>query len=276
MSVDYTSADPSTSCEDLHFKKFKALALFDLYKPRCINKENFVDSIPRKGIDELEIEVSQSVTNKKLAKLFRSFGATNTKISCDVRLSAGQPVEDFRCELIDNSNHFFRAFGALRFITATFWVDRNVSNEVISPNMKDLFDRGLNFADLKYKFIGGKVSDSTAEKIPNCFKFDAWFFAERGFPVGVDISIQNLRNWLGDFGDQHHLKLNCRLRLGFSPSEPRFALHDEYIFVIDDVINDGGKIMTDGCGYIAVSITTPHKHFGFMIFAVTVDEKLSY
>ena len=271
MSVDYTSASPSTSCEDLHFKKFKALALFDLYKPRCMNKKDFVDSIPRKGIDELEIDVSQSVTNKKLARLLGSFGATNLKISCDVKFEpTGKPVQEYRCEIIDNSNIYFRAFGALRFIAATFWVERNVTNEIICQNIKDLFDRGLNFADLNYKFVGGK-GDSSSEKMPNYFKFDTWFFAERGFPVGVDISIQNLRNWLGDFGDQHHLKLNCRLSLGFSPSEPRFALHDEYIFVIDDVINDGGKIMTDGCGYIAVSITSLHKHFSFMMYAVTVN-----
>lgn len=254
MSMGDNHGSSSKSFQTFHSKKFTALALLDLYKPRGLNKKDFVDSIPYKDIEQLEIDACQQTPNRKVARLFGSFGATNLKICCEVRFESGDPpVLEFKVAIIDNSCLFYRAFGALRFISATFWVYKNVSHEIISPNMKDLFDRGINFADLNYKFVGGKISESNSEKMPNYYKFDAWFFAERGFPNGEDISIQNLRNWMGNFGDQPVLKLNCRLRLGFSPSEPRFSLRDEDIFIIDDITNDGGKIMTDGCGYIAVS-----------------------
>jgi RNA dependent RNA polymerase len=245
----------SKSCQTFHSKKFTALALFDIYRPRGLNKKEFVDSIPHKHIDELEADVCQQAPNKKVARLFDSFGGTHIKLYCDVKFeSCDPPVLEFKAEIVDNSCLFFRAFGALRFISATFWVYRNVSfHEIISPNMKELFDRGLSFADLKYKFVGGKISDTNSEKMPNYYKFDTWFFAERGFPNGDDVSIQNLRNWLGDFGNQPLLKVNCRLSLGFSPSEPRFLLRDEDVFVIDDITNYCGKVMTDGCGYISVS-----------------------
>ena len=257
MSSSSTLGSPSNSCQTFHSKKFCALALLDVYKPRGVNRKEYVDSIPHKRIEELEAEVCQEAPNKNFARLFGSFGGSHVKINCEVKFESCDPPDlQFNATVIDNSCLYFRAFGALRFISATFWICRNVSfHEIISPNIKELFDRGLIFADLRYKFLGGKISDTSSEKMPSCYKFDTWFFAERGFPNSSDTSIKDLRNWLGDFGNQPPLKVNCRLSLGFSPSEQRFLLRDESIFVIDDITNYRGKVMTDGCGYISVSTT---------------------
>ena len=90
--------------------------------------------------------------------------------------------------------------------------------------------------------------------MPESKQIVAWFFVERDFPGEESFSVTDLREWLGNFSRQPTLKVNCRLSLGFSPSTmSNFTLSDANITVIDDIINEGGQLMTDGCGYIAVS-----------------------
>jgi hypothetical protein len=67
--------------------------------------------------------------------------------------------------------------------------------------------------------------------------------------------VQELREYIGNFENQTDLKINARLKLGFTSTETFLSFDsDEKISVIEDICNGGGKIMTDGCGYIAVSI----------------------
>ena len=124
-------------------------------------------------------------------------------------------------------------------------------------SINDVFSRGeIEFAGLTYKFLGGEIGDRKTGKMDDCSQIFGWFFAERDFPGEENISVLGLREWLGNFGKQSALKINSRLSLGFSPSsKSNFTLSDANISCIDDIINEGGKLMTDGCGYIAVSLS---------------------
>lgn len=233
--------------------KFKATALFDLHNLSQKERAQQGVHIHSSTIEEIEARIGKTGKGG-FSALFFADKPLLTKISCRILVeSTRTPRVKFGCEALTSSCAFYRAFSSLRFISATISIERSVDQRDAMAQVFPLVERGLDFAGLKYIFVGGKNGDSKSGKGKSLKVLEAWFFAENGFPHGEDTSVQNLRNWLGNFGDQKDLKVNSRLALGFSPSEVRFSLRDEDILVIDDITNNGGKIMTDGCGYISVS-----------------------
>lgn len=237
--------------QELH--EFKASALFSLYNLSKNERAQHGVHIQSSTLEEIEASIGKTAKDGFSALLVAD-KPTSTKISCRILVeSTKTPRVKFGCEAVTSSCAFYRAFSSLRFISATISIERSVDQRDAMAQVFPLVERGLDFAGLKYTFVGGKNGDSKSGKGKSLKVLETWFFAENGFPHGEDTSVQNLRNWLGNFGDQKDLKVNSRLALGFSPSEVRFSLRDEDILVIDDITNNGGKIMTDGCGYISVS-----------------------
>ena len=233
--------------------EFKALALFDLYNLSKNERAQQGAHIHSSTVEEIEARIGK-VAKDGFSALFVADKPVSTKISCRILVeSTKTPRIKFGCEAITSSCAFYRAFSSLRFISTTISIERSVDQRDAMDQIFPLVEGGLDFGGLKYVFVGGKNGDSKGGKGRSVKTLEAWFFAETGFPRGEDTSVQQLRNWLGNFGIQKDLKVNSRLALGFSPSEVRFSLRDEDISVIDDITNDGGKIMTDGCGYISVS-----------------------
>jgi RNA dependent RNA polymerase len=151
-----------------------------------------------------------------------------------------------------------KSLNPLRFITATvhFIVgkDKDAARGHCLDQLNTIFEKGIQFGGYTYLFLGGKQRQSTKSLYNS---FTAWFFSEE-HPLGEYISVDSVRSWLGDFTDQPPLKINSRLSLGFSPAifwlQLRRADAEGCISVIADVRgNTGENIMTDGCGFIAVS-----------------------
>jgi hypothetical protein len=66
--------------------------------------------------------------------------------------------------------------------------------------------------------------------------------------------VEAVRAYLGDFRGDRVMKMNSRISLGFSNVFFGCTVLTKNIHVCEDIKRSLGDIMTDGCGYIAVSI----------------------
>lgn len=147
-----------------------------------------------------------------------------------------------------------RGLHICRFITAAIRLIPDEKNQGRAKCLKELhyvYLNGIQFGGCTYHFLGGKPRKSLSESANST---TCWFFAEK-HPYGEYISVGDLRNRLGDFGDQRPLKINSRISLGFSRANLWFELKRDDILVVDD-IRSGKNVLTDGCGLIAVRL--PH------------------
>lgn len=232
-------------------RQFQYLAARDLYAPARttdqIANDGRRETMTTLSIEDYEKSIDES-KRKNYSKLLS--GIPNSCIfTCEVTGETGRGSKlKFECQPVQKSCSFYRKFGSMRFLTVTINLKSGVE-------INDIFPRGeIEFAGLTYKFLGGEIGDGRSIDMPESKQIVAWFFVERDFPGEESFSVTDLREWLGNFSRQPTLKVNCRLSLGFSPSTmSNFTLSDANITVIDDIKNEGGQLMTDGCGYIAVS-----------------------
>ena len=128
-----------------------------------------------------------------------------------------------------------------------------------------LFIKGIKFGGRKYRFLGGEIqkqkkdtsnnNDNSSNNTNNTNNANIalWFVAADSIEKVVSI-----RNFLGNFKDTSNIKLNSRLKLGFSKSLAYGSFTDDQIILIDDIKSDNKdeierNIMSDGCGFISVS-----------------------
>ena len=239
----YGYDDRSSATNSQHTFHYKAI--LDLYDMTCDKKIQHIERMSTTSIEDLEKNISDSASRNYSQVL----SGSNPQLQCTISFESGSRKLRFDCKASAKSCLFYREFGSMRFLTT-------IINFSSKENVNDLFSEGqIDFAGLKYKFFGGEISDGKMAKRGNSSRITAWFFAEQGYLDATDLSVKELRNWIGDFGNQSALKVNSRFSLGFSPSAPYFSLLDSNVSVIDDIINLGGKLMTDGCGYISVSLS---------------------
>ena len=239
----YSYDDRSSTTNSQHIFQYKAL--LDLYDLPCDKKIQHIERMNATSIEDLEKSLSDSASKNYSQVL----SGSNPQLQCTINFESGTKKTRFYCTASTKSCHFYREFGSMRFLTT-------IISFSSKENIHDLFSDGkIDFAGLKYKFFGGEISDGKKAKKGNSSQITAWFFAEQDYLDTTDLSVKELRNWIGDFGNQSALKINSRLSLGFSPSAPYFSLLDSNVSVIDDIINLGGKLMTDGCGYISVRLS---------------------
>ena len=239
----YSYDDRSIATNSYHILQYQAM--LDLYNVTCDKKAYYMERIKTTTIEDLEKNIAQSGPRNYSQLLSGSY----PEFYCTISFESGSRKTRFDCRASPKSCLFYREFGSMRFLTALI---------TFSPkeNINDLFSEGkIEFAGLKYIFFGGEVNDGKSAKRGNGLQFTAWFFAEQDYIDATDLSVKELRDWTGNFGNQSALKINCRLSLGFSPSTPYFSLQDSDVSVIDDIVNQDGKLMTDGCGYISVSLS---------------------
>ena len=225
---------------------FKSHAMLDLYNvSRSYVRE--IEEIPLRELERKLVE-RKLVDPERYRNYSHLLSDGKPQFYCSVNfLSKAEPSVTFDCRACKSSCALYREFDAMRFLSGSITIADNKN-----IHLSKLAVEGIRFAGLVYKFLGGQMTDSKGGRNDGTTQFLAWFFAERNFPTGPDMSIQQLRGWLGNFEGQSDLKVNSRISLGFSPSIASFELADANISVIDDIVNYGGKIMTDGCGYIAV------------------------
>jgi hypothetical protein len=124
---------------------------------------------------------------------------------------------------------------------------------ILPKSVEDHLKQGISFAGATYRFLGGKLSEGKREEeVGNHQFFHAYYFAEEG-PEWPKISVEAVRAFLGDFGGEKAMKMNSRISLGFSGLFFGCTVLTKQILVRPDIYRNGGEIMTDGCGYIAVS-----------------------
>lgn len=245
---------------------FLKLAMMDLYG---IGEDDDL----KKGMKGRSIEAfeKQIVDKKKLSqKNYYSYfcdesSMSNIQLSCIITIDS---PNDLKVQFNDpkrlaKSNFFHREFHPLRFMKAIIKMKKiekcdpnaNERNIAVVCSENSLFKEGIEFGGLRYIFLGGEKNDKIEE---GYFKITAWFFVESKWHDKIRTTVQELREFIGDFGDQKDLKINARLKLGFTETNAYLSsLSDENISVIDDICNgdDKTKIMTDGCGLIAVSLS---------------------
>ena len=85
--------------------------------------------------------------------------------------------------------------------------------------------------------------------------------SDLGIRGRMDFSVDQVRKSLADFGGMCAIKLNSRLRLGFSTTISQYLKiaqdgKEIAVLVQPDLKSDTGSIMNDGCGFIAVWLLT--------------------
>jgi hypothetical protein len=235
---------------------FGKLAILNLYN--LASDDNIKKEMKGRSIEDYEKHI---VGKKKLPikNYFRHFGSTiNDSLSCVITIDSPNELKvSFKDPHSFKSCFFYRAFHPLRFMKAEIKVKQiekslQESNIASVCSENPLFKEGIEFGGLKYVFFSGESCESRDEGYCH---ITGYFFVESGWPATNRTTVQELREFIGDFGNQTDLKMNTRLKLGFTTTETCLDFNsDEKISVIEDICNGGDFIMTDGCGYIAVSI----------------------
>lgn len=241
------------------FESFFRLAILNLYNLAV--DDNIKKEMKGRSIEDYEKHVAEK--KKLLLKNhFRHFSSTaDVFLSCDITIDSPNELKvNFKDPHSFKSCFFYRAFHPLRFMKATIKLkiidkfDLTVKESIIASVCSEnpLFKEGIEFGGLKYVFFSGECCNTRDE---GYCQITGQFFVESGWPATHRTTVQELREFIGDFGNQTDLKMNTRLKLGFTTTETCLDFDsDEKISVIEDICNGGDNIMTDGCGYIAVSI----------------------
>lgn len=244
--------------EDEGFDHFCKVSILNLYNVVDINMKK---EMKGRSIEDYEkhIVVKYKLQMKNYSRYFSS--AINVSPSCVVTIDSPNDlkVNDLKVNP-SKSCYLYREFHPLRFMKIPIKVKKlgkasaaaKENNITVTCMENPLFSKGIEFGGVRYVFFSGEKCESRDEGYCH---FTGYFFVESGWPAIDKTTVQELRESIGNFENQTDLKINTRLKLGFTTTETFLTFDsDEKISVIEDICNGGDKIMTDGCGYIAVSI----------------------
>mmetsp|Transcript_10867 Transcript_10867/g.16549 ORF Transcript_10867/g.16549 Transcript_10867/m.16549 type:complete len:988 (-) Transcript_10867:52-3015(-) len=158
-------------------------------------------------------------------------------------------------------NFFFaRVFGASRFMVVTLKDLPSSSEPRWNEHhaLRRLYEKGIDLGGRNFQFIYGKEHKSKTNTSLKAYFFAvdnndeaALYTTHRLYPVTVDNAIDTLGCFPIDISPE---KLTARLALGFSKTLPCCMIKNNQVSVIPDLVSSRSGIMTDGCGFISVSL----------------------
>ena len=229
---------------------------------------------------------------------------SNYKWKCDLQFdSRGQCVITNKEAMpVTASCMMWSQFGVDRFLSVSHSFSSDYTPEM-KKSMIHLFLKGIHFGGQTFRFLAGEDgksggSASTYSSEGRDFgPLTFWFYATGNLVedeemtmrsrwmhevfsdlgrVGIMTdfeeknSAEHVRHWLGNFRDfSNTMKINTRLKLGFSTSYVApLPIDDKRVVVIPDISFDG-NLMTDGCGIISADLI---QQFPFRV-SKTIDGK---
>jgi len=174
-------------------------------------------------------------TETKESKKWVTRGEKVSTINCFVfgdRIVFDGPFEEI-------SSRVERKFGSDRLLRVGF--DRNAKQS--RKAFERVWDEGINLGLRTYKFLCWSKSQKSQNK--------CYFFAQYGYGLGR-ININEVRGWLGNFGDAILSKYATRLGQAFCKSHATIEIPHTDTETIEDIFTEDKQYMfTDGCGEIS-------------------------
>ncbi len=166
-----------------------------------------------------------------------------TMARCEIEISEKGKVESVKLKDSHKSNSLERAFrDQAKFVTVKFNFSHGGKQSECDRTHGRIMEQGLYSTRVArhFQFFTGKGNTDI-------------------FVAGVPA--ESIRAWVGKFDKMLPSQINKRLELPLSDTVGVLKLCEDQIQLVDDIMSDDGAcVMTDGCGWIGVSLSPPPPH----------------